>query len=195
MNKTNKNKLTKKEYISKYIYLKILFDNYQINDFIPSESVMSNLFNTTNLTVRTAYNNLIQKGIIKAQKGKGYIVLKNIASYLFDQWENLNKLDQTLINNSFIYKDKLNEVAILKFQSSYLNGHENIDSLLSLFKIIFKSYDLDEIILNKKLLLEKDELVMEYIYCSGENIIVNIELKIKKDFIILFNYKKHFTLY
>lgn len=192
-NKTN-NKLTKKDYISKYIFLKILFGEFQIGDLVYSESVMSNLFKTTNATVRVAYNNLIQRGILKAKKGKGYIVLKNIGSYMFDHYDNLNKLINKKNNDNFVFYNKNEKIVELHFESIFIEDKSNIHTLLDIFKIVFSRLEIDEIILEKKYKYKSDLLINTYDYKWNDQTVLFIELKSDLKNISLFDYKKHLTL-
>lgn len=77
------NKITSRYYIAKYVFLKILFGEYKIDNFIPSESVMAKYFNTTNLTIRSSYNILITLNLIKPIKGKGYLVVSDAIDYFW----------------------------------------------------------------------------------------------------------------
>ncbi len=129
---SNKQKLTKKDYISKYIFLKILFGEFQINDLVYSEWKMSELFKTTNATVRVAYNNLIQRGILKAIKGKGYVVLKNIGSYMFDHYNNLMPLEFKKNKNKFTFYKDNNEIINLTYSSVFIDKDTKIENLLDI---------------------------------------------------------------
>lgn len=192
-NKTN-NKLTKKQYISKYIFLKILFGEFKIGDLVFSESKMSSLFETTNVTVRMAYNNLIQRGILKAQKGKGYIVLKNIGSYMFDHYENLTKLSLHIDDGVMFFSNGNDVIAELIYKSQFIDNSHNINELLDIFKIVFSKLEFDEILLKKKYNFKNELLINDYQYFWNEQVVLSLQLKSNLKYISLFNYKKHLTL-
>ena len=187
-------KLTKKQYISKYIFLKILFGEFQIGDLVYSESAMSKLFETTNATVRVAYNNLIQKGILKAQKGKGYVVLKNIGSYMFDHYENLVKLIFKIDTNAFLFYLGDKKIADLTFSSPFIHDSTSINVLLDIFKIVFSKLEIEEIILNKNYFFSKEYLINEYQYFWNDQEVLFLKLRCDLKHLDLFNYKKHITL-
>lgn len=58
-------------------YVKDLIDSGKLNegDLIPSEKVLSEEFNVTRMTVRSALTNLVQEGYITRRRGIGSIVL------------------------------------------------------------------------------------------------------------------------
>ncbi len=192
--KTTNNKLTKKQYISKYIFLKILFGEFQIGDLVYSESSMSKLFNTTNATVRVAYNNLIQRGILKPQKGKGYIVLKNIGSYMFDQYENLTKLISNHDKNIFYFYLNNKKIADLSFISPFIDEKTTINVLLDVFKIVFSKLEIEEITLNKSYSHNKEFLINEYHYLWNNKEVLSLKLRCNLQHIDIFNYKKNIAL-
>ncbi len=187
-------KLTKKDYIAKYIFFKILFGEFQINDFVYSESQMSAHFKTTNATVRVAYNNLIQRGILKAIKGKGYIVLKNIGSYMFEHFENLNRLPFDKQDNVFTFFYDNEPCIRLTFNSIYINEPPTITTLLELFKQVFCKLEIDEVVLQKTYESTPDEWINHYIYAWNEQVILDIELKSKASHVKIFNYQRQLPL-
>ncbi|MGL6175086.1 MAG: GntR family transcriptional regulator [Cellulosilyticaceae bacterium] len=70
-----------KEPIYKQIekYLKELIETGKIKpgELLPSETQLSEEFDVTRMTVRSAFNNLVKEGYIKRQRGIGTIVLAN----------------------------------------------------------------------------------------------------------------------
>ncbi len=192
--KKNSNKLTKKDYIAKYIFLKILFGEFKINDFVYSESKMSEHFKTTNATVRVAYNNLIQRGILKAVKGKGYVVLKNIGSYMFDHYNNLSSLDFKKEGNHFnFFKDK-KQIITLDYASLFITEETSIENLLDVFKVVFSKMEIDDVTLFKTYAVKDNIMINEYHYHWNEQLILKIVLRSDIDAIDLFDYQKHLTL-
>ena len=187
-------KLTKKDYMAKYIFFKILFGEFQINDFVYSESQMSTHFKTTNATVRVAYNNLIQRGILKAIKGKGYIVLKNIGSYMFEHFENLSRLKFTKKQNVFTFYQGKNPIIKLTFTSIFVPEPQTITNLLDLFKQVFCKLEIDEVTLNKTYASTEKEWINHYIYSWNGQIILDIELKSQTAHVAIFNYQKQLPL-
>lgn len=79
-----------KEPIYKQIekHLKELIESGEIKpgELLPSETQLSEEFNVTRMTVRSAFNNLVKEGYIRRQRGIGSIVLD---SKIYD---NLNKI-------------------------------------------------------------------------------------------------------
>lgn len=66
-------------YIKIEKYLKELIDSEKIKpgELLPSENQLSNKFNVTRMTVRSAFNNLVKEGYITRKRGIGSIVLGN----------------------------------------------------------------------------------------------------------------------
>lgn len=60
-------------------YLKDLIASEEIKpgELLPTETYLSEVFNVTRMTVRSAFNNLVKEGYIKRQRGVGSIVLAN----------------------------------------------------------------------------------------------------------------------
>lgn len=60
-------------------YLKELIASGEIKpgELLPTETHLSEEFNVTRMTVRSAFNNLVKEGYIKRQRGVGSIVLAN----------------------------------------------------------------------------------------------------------------------
>ena len=52
-------------------------DSLKEGDLIPSEKQLSEEFNVTRMTVRSALNNLVKEGYITRQRGVGSIVIAN----------------------------------------------------------------------------------------------------------------------
>ena len=171
-----KEKLTTKRYVSKYVFLKILFGEYKVGGFVPSEAVMAKQFNTTNLTIRSAYNVLIANDILLPIKGKGYQVNKDVISYvwpLFSKVSNWifkivvekNYIEINFENNKIFLRTKWNIVLkdICELQASDIikkilqNKLMNLDSFVN-FKIKIDYHYLDNnIIIEQKFLDAKDQ--------------------------------------
>lgn len=66
-------------YIKIEKYLKQLIDSGQIKpgELLPSENQLTEKFNVTRMTVRSAFNNLVKEGYITRKRGVGSIVLGN----------------------------------------------------------------------------------------------------------------------
>lgn len=174
-NQNNNKTLSFKDYVAKYIFLKILYGEYKVNSYIPSESSMAKYFNTTNLTIRTAYNVLISLGILKPIKGKGYLIRKNSLLVLWSTYELLegfeteikiiddleykitftNEKEDIVITSEFVTKQKIqiNETnPVLSIFRTILHLDVFID-----FDILTK-YDIKSIN-NTFFLIEKTSLI------------------------------------
>ena len=66
-------------YIKIEKYLKELIDSEKIKpgELLPSENQLSDKFDVTRMTVRSAFNNLVKEGYITRKRGIGSIVLGN----------------------------------------------------------------------------------------------------------------------
>ena len=66
-------------YIKIEKYLKELIDSGKIKpgELLPSENQLTEEFNVTRMTVRSAFNNLVKEGYITRKRGIGSIVLGN----------------------------------------------------------------------------------------------------------------------
>ena len=178
-------KITSKQYIAKYVYLKILFGEYKIGDFIPSESTMAKYFNTTNLTIRSSYNLLIANDLVKPIKGKGYQVVVDPIEHFWpfilkvQDWKTsvikknnyieftfFNHNHKTLISKWFINDDIILKGDINSIIRNIINKKINIDNFFEMtISNIFK-HEKNNIIVktifhNK---LDKNLLVVETIF-------------------------------
>lgn len=66
--------MTTKDFIARYVILKIAVGNYVVGQQIPSENQLAKQFRCTRLTVRQAYNQLVESNILVSKKGVGYFV-------------------------------------------------------------------------------------------------------------------------
>lgn len=72
-----------KKYISEYIILKILKDQYTEGEVIPSENKLAIKFKCSRLTSRSSLITLVNFGILNSFKGRGYEVSEHAMSLLF----------------------------------------------------------------------------------------------------------------
>lgn len=177
-------KQTNKKYIARYIFLKILFQEYHQNTFIPSENFMKNYFSTTALTVRQAYNILIGMDILEPIKGKGYFIKKNIVSYFWPIYDYLNELEWTFTLDNYncqLIFTKENEIIMTTnflFTNKVNLKEENL--IFSIFQELFslccfdwskidisKSYSFKENLILETTNIKQDE--EEFILLSIEN--------------------------
>lgn len=200
--KTLENKLTSKQYIFKYVIFKILFEKYPINSFLPSESKMADYFNTTNLTIRSAYNNLISLEIIKPIKGKGYKVIKEPISFfwpLYDLVSTLtNKINSIDNNMEVIFYDKekiiIESIWNIDFESYKLCED---DSMLGWIKVFFRETE-DEIVFSKNIDIELINNTLFYIENlvftkkDNEDKFMSIKTKISKENLQIKNINKKY---
>lgn len=69
--------MTNKDFIKRYLLLKIFVGDFKIKSLLPSENALAKQFNCTRQTARKVYDYLEALNIISAHKGKGYIVELN----------------------------------------------------------------------------------------------------------------------
>ena len=86
-------KVNEPVYIKIEKYLRELIDSEKIKpgELLPSENQLSEEFNVTRMTVRSAFNNLVKQGYIIRKRGIGSIVLGNRVSDNMGAMESLTK--------------------------------------------------------------------------------------------------------
>lgn len=75
--------MTNKSFIIRYILLKIILGDYQIDKCIPSENKIAEKFKCTRMHVREVYLKLIEHDILYSIHGSGYYVSKNALNTIF----------------------------------------------------------------------------------------------------------------
>ena len=86
-------KINEPIYIKIEKYLRELIDSEKIKpgELLPSENQLSEEFNVTRMTVRSAFNNLVKQGYIIRKRGIGSIVLGNKVSDNMGAMESFTK--------------------------------------------------------------------------------------------------------
>lgn len=72
--------MTNKNFIKRYVILKIIVGDYKIGSSLPSENVLAKQFNCTRQTVRKVYEYLEALNVVKPKKGKGHFIESNMIS-------------------------------------------------------------------------------------------------------------------
>lgn len=75
--------MTTKDFIVRYLILKIATGSYPIGTVIPSENKLATQFHCTRITVRQAYNQLSEMNLLSAKKGVGYFVNQSFLKRVF----------------------------------------------------------------------------------------------------------------
>ena len=96
--------MTTKDFIIRYLILKISVNSYKIGEPIPSENQLAKQFKCTRLTVRQAYNKLIEMNLLSSKKGVGYFVNQNLFQKTFTAYDFLLKQNLSFVNEK--YDDK-----------------------------------------------------------------------------------------
>lgn len=133
--------LSSKKYISKYIILKILNDEYKKSNIIPSENRLAIKFNCSRLTARSALINLVDIGVLQSKQGMGYLVSDCAMSVLFYS----NKL-KCSSNNSMI--EKIRKLKINALNDNSINCPIDIFCILN-YDSLANLTSISYIIINK----------------------------------------------
>lgn len=75
--------LSTKQYIQRYILLKISNGDWNTKKKLPSEGSLAIRFSCSRLTVRTILQNFVYNGLLNVVKGKGYYVTQNGSKGMF----------------------------------------------------------------------------------------------------------------
>ncbi|GAA5414785.1 winged helix-turn-helix domain-containing protein [Ureaplasma ceti] len=87
--------MTTKDFIVRYVILKIVVGSYRVGEPIPSENKLAEQFQCTRITVRQAYNQLTEQNILTSKKGVGYFVNQSFFTRVYLPYNSL--LDKRLI--------------------------------------------------------------------------------------------------
>ncbi|MGL4737847.1 MAG: GntR family transcriptional regulator [Cellulosilyticaceae bacterium] len=93
-------------------YLKDLIASGEIKpgELLPTETHLSEEFNVTRMTVRSAFNNLVKEGYIKRQRGVGSIVL---ASKIKDNITSITSFTKELESKGYTVSTALMELSVI----------------------------------------------------------------------------------
>lgn len=99
-------------YIKIEKYLRSLINSGEIKpgEKLPSENQISEKFNVTRMTVRSAFNNLVKEGYITRKRGVGSIVLGNRIS---DNISTIRSYSEEMINKGYEITTKLINLSIV----------------------------------------------------------------------------------
>lgn len=104
-------------YIKIERYLKELIDSETIKpgELLPSENQLSEQFNVTRMTVRSAFNNLVKQGYIIRKRGIGSIVLGNRVS---DNMGNMESFTREMLKKGYEITTKLISLLVVEADDS-----------------------------------------------------------------------------
>lgn len=118
-------------YIADRIRLMIATKQFQVGETLPSTRVLGKQLGTSFHTVRKAYHQLADEGLIKSEKGKGFLIMRQ--STLLDKSERLElgatrirKVLEELIGYGL---DEAETEAIFEEQISFMEWPERIQSI------------------------------------------------------------------
>ncbi|CAM9150945.1 GntR family transcriptional regulator [Mycoplasma marinum] len=95
--------MTIKEYIQKYVLLKIVSKEWKEGEILPSENKIAEKFNCSRITARQALGAFVRAGILKPQKGRGYTIINSGMETLFES--NTTKFHAT--NTDIVWIDDI----------------------------------------------------------------------------------------
>lgn len=180
-------KITSKQYIARYVFLKILFEEYKIYDFVPSESSIVKQFKTTNLTVRSAYSILQEHKILKPFKGKGYQVINDAISFLwplFAQIKNFEfNIDAAKNQIDFFIKEKDNVLITVSSNHTFVKKNSITSILSTLFREKINIDIFFNISINESFSYHQGLVIIKYNFINNKNNenLLSLECKLKPD--------------
>ncbi len=87
--------MTIRQYIQKYILLKIVSGEWEPNAIIPSENQLAKKFSCSRIIARQALTTFVSAGILQPQKGRGYVVLASgIQDFLESNSKRFNSIKE-----------------------------------------------------------------------------------------------------
>lgn len=132
-----------KRYITNYLILKILTEDYSLNKKIPSENSLAKKFNCSRLTARSALLVLNNASVLDAIRGSGYIVSEEALKILMppkfvQEKSNSQKTKAISTTNDFI-----------TLETTYFNNNEIIgvvtwDIAKHVYIEMSKNYSIEE---------------------------------------------------
>ncbi len=103
--------MTKKKYIQDYILLNINNGKWKATEKILSENGLAQKLSVSRLTVRHALQELVHKGILYSERGKGYMVSSDHDSQMIRSFSSDNNITSTkgekLDGEHFVFKEIL----------------------------------------------------------------------------------------
>ncbi|EPZ60590.1 iron dependent repressor, N-terminal DNA binding domain protein [[Clostridium] sordellii ATCC 9714] len=101
-------------------YIKDLIQSKTLKqgELIPSEKQLSEEFNVTRMTVRSALNNLVKDGYITRQRGVGSIVLAN---KVYDNISAVSGFTEEMESKGYIVSNILVELNIVEADEELMN--------------------------------------------------------------------------
>ncbi|TCG10567.1 GntR family transcriptional regulator [Mycoplasma todarodis] len=87
--------MTIRQYIQKYILLKIVSGEWQPDSILPSENQLAKKFSCSRIIARQALTTFVSAGILQPQKGRGYVVLASgIQDFLESNSKRFNSIKE-----------------------------------------------------------------------------------------------------
>lgn len=120
-----------KEYIHRYVLMKIVSGDWKPGQKIPSENILTAKFGCSRMTTRNALQNFIYTGVLESIKGYGYVVSKSIEGTIFSSVGNKYKKTHST-TNEFLNPEKiikhnwLNDLGITEFDFKQVRNFEKI---------------------------------------------------------------------
>lgn len=113
-------KVNEPVYIKIEKYLRELIDSEKIKpgELLPSENQLSEKFNVTRMTVRSAFNNLVKQGYIIRKRGIGSIVLGNRVS---DNMGTMESFTKEMLRKGYEITTKLVSLLVVEANETIKN--------------------------------------------------------------------------
>ncbi len=99
--------MTIRQYIQKYILLKIVSEEWEQGEILPSENQLAKKFSCSRIIARQALTTFVAAGILKAQKGRGYVIIpEGVQDFLESNTQKYNVIDSKI---KWLNSDEKNE--------------------------------------------------------------------------------------
>lgn len=189
--------MTNKNFIIRYILLKIILGEYTPQNTIPSENTIAKKFKCTRMHVREVYLKLIDHNILYAKQGSGYYVNENALDAIFFPYSHLKKLilrKKSNLDNIDIYdNEKLIGCISLNINFPYEKSQFTINDFLKIL-VEEQNFNFLKIINKFENNVNKNNSLMNkyttiFINDNNQEIIINtflnsnFDIKIIKEFI------------
>ena len=135
--------ISTKSYIISYISLKILNNEYKIDEKVPSENIFANKFKCTRLTARSAILVLVHLGVLYPVKGSGHYVSKNSIKILMPPLY-LNSICTRYTNKKIENNNDLTQFDSTYYINKSIIGKVSWNINKNITTNMLKKYSLDE---------------------------------------------------
>jgi len=160
----------------------ILNGTFKVDEYLPSESELSQRFNVSRTTTRDAISGLVEKGFLERQHGKGIFVIDNSKNVAADSFRNMI-LRESYTFAEFMETRNMIEIQMVKFAADratkkQIKNMEHYIEMMLQENISSREYANYDIAFHMELAVASQNRLLIAVYTAIEPLVKQIVVKV-----------------